>query len=184
MSNFRLIAQGVDVSAINAELDAAPELWGQNGHRVENQDSPHRGVPDIWLRWRPAAELVGSESYSEPHFSTFWPAWHALPSLHPIVRNLSHAVNATMLGGILITRIMPGESVKSHVDAGWHASFYNFKAYLCLQGNPLSLNWVEDEPFNPRGGDVFEFSNQKLHRVTNEGATPRVTAIICFKVEP
>lgn len=182
MSAFNLLASGVDVSHVNAELRANPRLWGENGHRTDDERSVHHGVPDIWLRWRAKAELTNAESYAEPHFSVFWPAWSALPSLHPIVRTLAHMVNSVQLGGILITRIEPGESVKPHHDrGGWHAGFYNFKCYLCLAGNPLSLNWVENEPFNPREGDVFEFSNQRVHRVTNEGTTPRVTAIICFR---
>lgn len=180
MSNFRLLASGVDVSGINAELDAHPEMWGQNSARTR-PGSPHEGVPDIWVRWRPQSELTSAASYGEPHFSAFWPAWGLLPSLHPIVRNLSHVVNAVQLGGILITRIEPGQSVKPHTDPGWHAKWYDFKCYLCLAGNPLSVNWVEDEAFSPAAGDVFEFSNQKVHRVTNDGPTPRVTAIICFR---
>lgn len=184
MSNFRIIARGVDVSGINAELEAHPELWEQNRYRIANPESPHHGVPDIWLRWRPAAELTVAMAHTEPHFSAFWPAWRMLPSLHPIVRNLSHVVNSTQLGGILITRIEPGASVKPHIDAGWHARFYDFKAYLCLCGNPGSVNWVEGEAFAPAAGDVFEFSNRKLHWVTNDGDTPRMTAIICFRTEP
>jgi hypothetical protein len=181
MKHFTLLASGVDVSGVNAELEANPELWGANKYRVSGPDSPHHGVPDIWLRWRPASELTSAAAYREPHFSTFWPAWSLLPSLHPIVRNLSHVVDAVQLGGILITRINPGESVKPHIDGGWHAQHYDFKAYVCLRGNPFSINWVEDEPFSPREGDCFEFSNKKLHWVTNDGPTPRMTAIICFR---
>jgi hypothetical protein len=182
VSNFRLLASGVEVSGVLAELDAHPELWGQNGNRTDDPASVHHRVPDIWLRWRRRSELTTPESYREPHFSAFWPAWSALPSLHPIVRNLGHMVDSIALGGILITRIEPGQSVKPHHDrGGWHSEWYDFKCYLCLRGNPLSLNWVEDEPFNPRAGDVFEFSNQKVHRVTNDGPTPRVTAIICYR---
>lgn len=184
MKHFSLIAQGVDVSGVNAELNAQPELWNARTYRTERPDSPHNGIDDIWVRWRAEAECTSHERINEMHYPVFWPAWYALPSLHPIVRNLSHAVNATALGGILITKIRPGEMVKPHIDKGsWHAETFNVKCYLCLAGNPLSLNWVEDEPFNPREGDVFSFSNQKLHHVTNEGSSDRVTCIICFRVE-
>ncbi|MDB5243737.1 MAG: aspartyl beta-hydroxylase, partial [Spirosoma sp.] len=119
----------------------------------------------------------------EMHYPVFWPAWYSLPSLHPIVRNLAPAIGATALGGILITRIPPGGEVKPHIDGGWHATFFNFKAYICLRGNPLCLNWCEDEPFNARAGDVFEFSNLKTHSVVNAGKTDRITAIVCFRTE-
>jgi hypothetical protein len=83
MSRFRLIASGVDVSGVNAELEAHPELWDANTDRTADPSSPHHGIPDIWIRW------------CDPKFQyyvtgfTDWPAWHALPSLHSIVRNLS-----------------------------------------------------------------------------------------------
>ncbi len=182
-SHFRTLAQGVDIRKVNAELDAHPELWGQNGYRTVAEDSPHHGVPDIWLRWRAAGELTTPLAFAEPHFSAFWPAWHMLPSLHPIIYNLAAVVRATMIGGILITKIEPGKSVAPHTDNGWHAKFYDTKLYLVLKANPLCLNWVEDEPLNPREGDVFEFSNQKVHSVENAGRTDRVTVIACFKTE-
>jgi len=181
MSNFRLLASGVDVSGITAELAAHPELWGSNGYRVMHPESPHYGIADIWLRWRHWASLLSVASYQEPHFPVFWPAWRALPSLWPMVRTLSHAVDSVALGGILITRINPGESVKEHVDTGWHALYYDTKVYVCLRGNPFSINYVEDEAFAPREGDIFSFSNQQRHRVTNDGPTERITAIICYR---
>jgi hypothetical protein len=52
-----------------------------------------------------------------------------------------------------------------------------------LRANPLCLNWVEDEPLNPREGDVFEFSNQKVHAVENGGRTDRITCIICCRTK-
>jgi hypothetical protein len=180
-SRFRLIAQGVSVDGVNAELDAHAEWWSENAYRTASTDSPHHGVPDIWLRFRRKEELISPTSFREPHLPVFWPAWRMLPSLHPIVRNLSHVVDSVALGGILLTRIEPGESVAEHVDTGWHALYYDTKVYICLAGNPFSINWVEDEAFSPREGDCFSFSNQKRHRVTNDGPTTRVTAIICFR---
>ena len=178
-----MIASGVDVRRVNAELDAHPDLWGQNGYRTADGGSPHHDVPDIWLRWRAADELINIQAYREPHFSAFWPAWNALPSLHPIIYNLAAVVRATMIGGILITKIAPRKSVAPHTDDGWHAKFYNTKVYLVLRSNPLCLNWVEDEPLNPREGDVFEFSNQKVHSVENQGHSDRVTVIVCLRTE-
>jgi hypothetical protein len=175
--NFQLIAAGVDVAGVNAELDAHPELWSENAYRTGNPDSVHHGVPDIWLRWRPLAELVSPRSFREEHFSTFWPAWRALPSLHPIVRNLSHVVDSVQLGGILITRIPAGGEVRPHIDDGWHARFYDTKLYLVLRGNPLCLNYCGDDVENMRAGDVWEFPNSVMHSVKNGGATDR----ICFR---
>ncbi len=180
-SPFRLIAAGVDVTALNAELDAAPELWGQNGFRTAAPDSVHHGVPDIWLRWRPEAELTTPETFNEEHWPVFWPAWHHLPSLHPIVRNLGPIVGATALGGIIITRVPAGGEVKPHVDVGWHAKHYDTKLYLTLRANALCLNHCDGHAEHFREGDVWEFPNSLEHSVVNCGDTDRITAIICFR---
>ena len=181
MGLFRLLAAGVDVSGVVHELDANPALWDANGYRTEDAASPHHGVPDIWLRWRRKSELVSPDSYGEPHFSAFWPGWGLLPSLHPIVRNLSHAVDAVQLGGILITRVPPAGEVKPHIDRGWHASHYDTKLYLVLKANPLCLNYCGGEVEHFRAGDVWEFPNSVEHSVLNRGPTERVTVIICFR---
>jgi len=178
VSHFRLIAAGCDVSGIVAELDAHPELWDQNTSRTESPMSVHHGVRDIWLRWRDPAY---SGSFDEPHISAFWPAWHALPSLHPIVRNLSHVVNGVHLGGILITRIPAGEQVRPHTDDGWHARHFDTKLYLVLRANALCLNYCGDEVEHYRVGDVFEFPNSVKHSVVNRGSTDRISVIICFR---
>ncbi|MGD0107060.1 MAG: aspartyl/asparaginyl beta-hydroxylase domain-containing protein [Rhodopila sp.] len=180
-SRFRLIAQGVEVAGVNAELDAHPELWSENAYRTGDPNSVHHGVPDIWLRWRDKAELVSPESYREPHHPVFWPAWRLLPSLHPIVRNLSHVVDSVALGGVLITKIPSGGEVKPHIDTGWHAGFYDTKLYLVLRGNPLCLNYCGDDVESFRAGDVWEFPNSVSHSVKNGGPTDRITVIICFR---
>ena len=181
MPHFRLIAQGVDVSSVNAELDAHPELWNQDSYRTQDPTSPHRGINDIWLRWRHPDELTDAESHREPHFAVDWPAWHKLPSLHPIVRNLSHVVDARYRGGILLTETPPGGQVKPHIDSGWHAEFFNTKLYLVLQSDPRCLHYCADEVENFRAGDVWQYPNNVLHSVVNEGAVAHRNVIICFR---
>lgn len=182
MSNpFRLIAQGVDVSGINAELDTHPELWDQNRYRTQAEDSPHHGASDIWCRWRHWDDLTTPEDHREPHWAVNWPAWGILPSLHPIVRNLSHVVDATTRGAILITRTSPDAQIKPHVDIGWSAQHFDTKLYLVLRSNPLCLNMCDGHVENFRAGDVWSYPNSVLHSVRNEGATDHVNAIICFR---
>lgn len=180
MQHFQLLATGVDVAPINAELAAHPELWNQHPGRT-GPGSPHHGVDDIWLRWRRPEELTSPEAYRTEHIPVFWPAWDAVPSLHPLVRHVSHMVNSVMLGGILITRIPPGGAVKPHVDKGWHPEYFDMKIYLCLESNPFCVNYTAGEAFAPRAGDLFEFSNRKTHEVRNEGTTNRSSIIMCFR---
>jgi len=179
LSRFRLIGQGVDVSAINDQLDAQPDLWGQNPARTNDPNSPHHGIPDIWARWRAPDEPADDA----PHFACFWPAWRALPALHSVVHNLSRVVGSVHLGGILVTSTPGGGQVRPHVDSGWHARFYNCKLYLVLRSNPLCLNWCDGEAENFRGGDVWTYPNDVLHSVENQGTTPHTNVIICCRIE-
>jgi hypothetical protein len=122
MRYFRQIARDLDVAPIIGQLDAQPELWDTIGHRTKPVDSPHAGASDIWLRFRDPAELKHPWDYSGPHVPVFYPAWHALPALHPLVFGLMAHLRAVQLGGILITRIPAGGVIKPHHDRGsWHA---------------------------------------------------------------
>lgn len=181
VSKFRLIAQGVDVSRVNAELDAQPELWNARRYRTEAEDSPHRGINDIWVRWRAAEELTSEASHVEPHFSVDWPAWGALPALHPIVRNLSHVVDARVRGGILITETPPGCQVQPHIDRGWHPEFYDTKLYLVLQSDPRCLHYCGGDIENFRAGDVWQYPNNVEHSVVNRGDAAHRNVIICLR---
>lgn len=177
MNRFRLIAQGVDVSALNTELDANQHLWNVNRDRTDGVASPHRGIRDIWVRWRSPNEPTDDA----PHIAIDWPAWAALTSLHPIVRNLSHVVDARVRGGILITETPPGGAVQPHIDEGWHAKFYDTKLYLTLQSDPRCLIHCDGEYQNFREGDVWTYPNNVIHGVENDGIVAHRNIIICFR---
>ena len=177
---FRMIAHNVDVSGVVAELQAQPELWNENRYRTHNPTSPHHGIDDIWVRWR-GEDDPGSPN--EPHFAADLAPWHALPSLHPIVRGLSHMVDARFRGGILITQTPPGGEVKTHVDRGWHAGFYTTKLYLTLWSNPQCVIHCDGQEQSFRAGEVWSYPNNVPHGVRNAGVTPHANVIICFRSE-
>jgi hypothetical protein len=151
--------------------------------------SPHEGVSDIWLRYRPKAELTDALRYREPFIPRFYPEWHALPELRPIVFTLMAAFESVQLGGILITRIPPGGQVKPHNDRGsWHSEFFNSKIYVPLRANTLCTNWCQEEDGQYRGdtmaaGECWTFNNQVDHGVVNNGPEERITLIVCLRTE-
>lgn len=146
---------------------------------------PFAGTQDIWVRWRAEHELTGPAKYLEPHFAVWYPAWRKLPALQPIVYDLMAKTRATHLGGILLTRIPPGGEVKPHDDrGGWHAEFYTTKIYVVIENNLRCANYCGDEALTMLPGEAWEFDNLVTHSVVNEGATDRISAIICMKTEP
>jgi hypothetical protein len=190
LQNFRQIAAGIDIAPALAELDAQPELWNSHPER-RGSGSPHEGVDDIWLRYRPKAELTEPARYLEPFIPAFYPEWYALPSLRPVVMALMAAMDAVQLGGLLMTRIPAGGQVKPHHDRGsWHAEFFNCKVYVPLRANLRCVNYSGVVLNNTlervvmRQGEAWTFDNQVFHSVENKGDTERITLIICLRCEP
>ena len=180
MSHFRKIAE-VNVSAAIAELDARPDLWNDHAMRRVSR-SPHRETDDIWVRYRHPSELRRPEDYLGSHESVPYPAWHALPALHPIVDDIERRVGSVRRGGILITRIPPGGTVYPHHDRGsWHAEYYDMKVWLPLRGNDRCVNRVLGEASVWKPGEAWHHDNLVEHSVENRGDTERVCLIMCFR---
>jgi len=175
MRNFLYIGQA-DVLPLVAQIQRQPELW--NMHRERKGMEPHSGMDDIWIR-----HAESMEEFRKPHFAKWYPAYHKLPAVRSHIFSLMARMEATHLGGVLITRIPPGQQIKPHVDGGWHPEFYNCKCYVVLESNPKCVFRVEDERVVMRPGEVWRIDNTKEHDVLNEGETERMTLIICMRSE-
>lgn len=177
------MVEGVDVRPLLLSLKQQPELWDQNQLRRTLDGTPHGDMRDIWIRWRADAYDAGKKGeFLGPHFPIWYPAFYTLP-LRNIIFAMMADVQATHLGGILITRIAPGESIKPHADKGWHPEFYNTKLYLPLATNDKCVFRVEDERVVMKVGEVWWLDNTVEHEVTNDGDTERITLIVCTRRE-
>lgn len=183
MSHFTKIADGIDVAPVLAELDAQPGLWNTYPYRRMGT-SPHRETDDMWIRYRDPDAPASADDFLRPHRSVFYPAWYALPSLHPIAYAMQERVGSDDMGGILMTRIPPGGQVYPHHDRGsWHAEHYNTKLWIPLRANPGCINYVEGEPSVWRPGEAWTHDNLLVHSVENHGDTERICLILCFRTD-
>lgn len=171
------------------ELDKAPELWNQHTIRRDSVESPHTGMSDIWIRYNDVAPFEASGDYStfnDPHVPIWYPAAQCLPSAKEISMDLMKKVNGEMLGGILITKIPPGQGIDPHADFGWHVEYYD-KFYVCLQNDPGARFYCEHEgvteALEPKVGEVWLFDNRKRHWVENKSQRDRITLIVCIRTE-
>src|SRR5580765_7613828 len=145
MRYFLKIASGVEVLPLALDLYRQPELWNANRERTGGKGS-FEGTDDIWVRFRAYDELTTPEAFNEPFIPAFYPSWHALPHLRPIVFGLMSRCEAVQLGGVLITRVPAGGQVAPHDDKGrWHSEFFQTKAYLPLASNPHCYNTCGNE---------------------------------------
>lgn len=170
-----------DVSYLQAELEANPQLWNQ--FTLRTRAYQHRQVDDIWVRYN-AWENFDEEApaaFNEPHDSVWYPAASFLPSLKPMIYDLMRFVEGERLGGVLITRIPPGGEVRPHVDAGWHAGYYD-KFAIQVKGHPKQAFCFEGEAHITVPGDIYSFDNSHTHWVTNDSLEERITLIVCIRL--
>jgi hypothetical protein len=183
MRNFLRIAAGIEVLPLMLDLYRQSELWDAHRARTDGPGS-FVGTSDIWVRFRDPAELTRPESYAEPHVPVWYPAWHALPHLRPIVFGLMARCEAVQLGGVLITRVPPGQQVAPHDDRGrWHPTFFTTKAYVPLATNPQCYSTCGDERVVMECGSAWLFNNLLTHSTVNDGDTDRITLIVSMRVE-
>ncbi len=182
MNRFIQIAANVDPLAVRLELERHPELWDQDPTRRTYPGTPHGAMTDITVRYMPPEQLTDLEARKREHRNVFWPAWHALPSLRPVVFGLMARVQAVELGSILLTRLPPHSVILPHSDAGsWAPEHFNCKAHWTVAGESLSS--CEDELCEMVEGEVWTFNNLLLHAVRNVGSIPRVAVIVSMRCE-
>lgn len=166
-----------DVGPMQAALAAHPELWDQNTQRTAAEDSPHYGLSDIWARFADPATMREDGS----HDSVWYEPARLLP-VREIVFPLMAAVRGTRLGGVLITRIKPGQVCKPHTDPGWHARYYQ-KFAVQIEAAPEQAFHFHGHSLVTEPGDVFWFDNSHEHWVTNDSQRDRITMIVCIRTE-
>ena len=184
MRHFQQIAAGVDVLPLLLAMHRQPELWNTHTARTAGGQGPHGAVDDIWVRFRDPAALTTQEAFAEPFQPVMYPAWFALPQLRPIVFPLMARLEAVQLGGILITRVPPGEQVLPHDDRGrWHPEYFTTKIYLPLMSNDRCVNTCAGESVVMRVGEAWTFDNLKVHATINDGVEDRISLIVSLRCE-
>jgi hypothetical protein len=183
MRYFQQIAAGVETLPLTIDLYRQPELWDAHTARTGGAGS-FEGTSDIWVRFRDPAELVSRAAFAEEFRCQWYPAWHALPHLRPIVFGLMARVEAVELGGVLITRVPAGRQVAPHDDRGrWHPEFFRTKAYLPLATNSQCYSTCANERVTMAVGEAWLFDNLEVHSTVNEGDTDRITLIVSMRCE-
>lgn len=174
---IKQIGAGLPVAPILWALQQHPKLWNRNTSRTEDPSSPHHGLDDIWARYG-APERAKD---GEPHDAFWYPCAEVL-GVKSMCLDLMRHVEGVELGGVLITRIPPGKSVKPHTDPGWHARRYE-KYGVQITSAPGQEFCFDGEALETKPGDVFWFDNAHTHWVTNPTPYERITMIVCIRVE-
>lgn len=188
MKHFLKISENVNIKPLLWQLAARPDLWDMHRRRKDAPGTPHSKMSDIWVRYNDVELFTKSGDFSrfnDQHFPIWYPAYKALPALKPLIFNLMGLTEGEHLGGVLITRIPPGEGIAQHVDRGWHVEFYD-KFYLSVRSSPgakFICHEGEAEALEPKPGECWRFDNRLPHSVVNESSEDRITLIVCIKTD-
>jgi hypothetical protein len=178
------VGRGLDVSQAVAEIESQPDVWNRHDLRTNRYGTPHKSIPDIWVRYNDWANFDGdAAAFNGPHESAWYPVIEQLPAVRKIVFDVMHCVQGETLGGVLITKVPPGESVLPHIDGGWHAQHYE-KFAVQLKGHPQQAFHFEGISLSALPGDIYTFDNSFTHWVTNDSDEDRITLIICIRRSP
>jgi quercetin dioxygenase-like cupin family protein len=179
----------LDISSLRNQLDEHPELWDEYDMRTRlYENSPHREVSDIWLRYRDWAEFDPNDpmSFADEHRSIFYPAYFELWEVADVIAKVMWKFKpGAKLGGCLITKIPPGKQVYPHSDSGsWHSEYYNRKVLVLLQSAPGQSFNFRDEKYEGKTGEVFIFDNNPVHSVVNNSEVDRISLILAVRDIP
>jgi hypothetical protein len=180
---FQLLATGIEIAPLVAQLDAHPELWDQHSLRRTGEGTPHARMSDIWVRYndiRPYQARGDLSGFNDAHVPIWYPAWYVLSALRPLVLSMAAHFQAEMIGGVLITRVPGGQSIAPHTDRGWHVDYYD-KLYLSLRAPEHCYFSTKTQETSPRPGELWLFDNRVEHWVDNQSEEDRITLIVCLR---
>lgn len=192
--NFLRIAEGLDTSGLRLALAAQPELWNQFPIRTAPEQSAHRAVDDILLRYSPWTE---GQDYLDKVCASVevvtFPAWHKLPLAAGFVYGMLQRVGGLHLGRVMISRLRPGGSIPPHSDRIAEAearfpdrippSAYYQRYHVVLASAPGTEFFCGDELVWMAPGEAWWFNNQLEHAVFNGSAEDRLHLIMDIRSE-
>lgn len=180
MTPIRSLGVGFDVRELVAQIHSHPSVWNRHTTRLYGA---HSKVSDIWVRYNAWENFTDRETFNGPHESVWYPVIDDIPAVVPLVLDVMRTVQGELLGGVLITKIPPGEQVAPHRDGGWHATYYE-KFAVQLQSAPGQAFCFENERLSADVGDLYTFDNSQTHWVENPSDEDRMTLIICIRRSP
>lgn len=181
MKPIYLLPKTFDVTKAVEEIDANPSIWNRHTLRTDNYSPVHREVSDCWVRYNAWDNFHGDAvAFNNEHESSWYPVADELPSLVEIVYEVLKFVKGGTLGGVLMTRIPPGGSVKPHIDTGWHAGHYT-KFCVQIKGNKDQAFVFDDARLSAEPGELYTFRNDVTHSVENNSDSDRISLIICVR---
>ena len=177
MRHFQKIADIDPVPLLHAVM-RQPELWNQNRTRTYHEQSAHRAIDDILLRYN---EFEEGQDFVDRVCANIrcvnMPAFGILSQAQPIVFGLMARVSGEHLGRVFISRIKPGSSIPPHSDRIPPAeeafpdrivpAVYYKRYQIALKASPGIVFQAGAESVFMAPGEIWWFDNCVEHTVIN-----------------
>ena len=178
-SRFLRIAEGLDVTPLLAELDAAPEMWLADTSR-QRKVRCQRDTQNIFLRAARKPLPPGAKNANDVHETRTMRSAARFPEAVAFCREIA-SLHDGELGRATLVALQPHGWVRPHRDAG---DYYRIRDrfHLVLRspgGSPLTCG---DDAVVMREGELWTFDNKVRHEARNPTEEPRVHLI--FDVLP
>lgn len=135
--------------------------------RTLAEGSPHRESDDIILR-------SGGEVCLD-HIEM-----QILPMAKQLALGLMQTLGGVQLGGIIVSRLLPGAKLRPNVD---HDAFFS-RYHIVLQGLSGSLFTCGDETVCMASGEVWWIDRTAEHCAKNNSQDDTVHLLVDLRVEP
>jgi hypothetical protein len=179
MKHFKKLAEGVDTTAILAEIDAWPEAWLKDTSR-QNKVKCQRETQTIFLRSGVKPWPEGVTTGNDVHPSRMTRMAASFPKTLEWVENLAAEQGARM-ARVTLVKLQPKGRVYPHID---HDEYYRIRDryHLVLRSKDGSPLTTEGETAVMREGELWVFDNKRDHWAENTSDEPRIHMI--FDLEP
>lgn len=182
--HLRLLGYRFDVSGLQRELAAHPEVWNEIPLRTRQyKNSPHREIDDIWVRYNPLRNFKGDwKDFNGDHPAEWYPVSNKLTWAVTLAQDLAELLDRQSIGAVLITRVPPGKQVYPHIDGGWQAENHDKYIIQVKSARGQSFNF-EGESLDVATGGCYWFDNSAPHWVLNPTSEDRISLIVCLRRE-
>ena len=187
MKNIRIIKTGIDVSAIQAQLDAHPQDWGNVGRmKGTGKQDPHTKIVTsevlqlVMGGVSSPNEFVGDTEISMPTDAT---------SRHTEIQRFLGEHFTSQVGRCAFLKTPIGQITGKHIDQG---TYYLTKDryHLSITGTYRYTVWdngeddTTKEVLEVEPGTLFWFNNKKNHMAENTSKIERIAFIFDVPQSP
>lgn len=182
MRNFFRLAQGVNMTPLNVQIQRQPELWKADTYLRDYPQGPFEDVETIFLRFPPASVTELERSTRDQHECVWMDGLLHLPAARGLIFGLMTTVEGERLGRVMINKIRPGGRIFPHADTPMHAEYWDRFHYVVTSSPGVDFR-CGDEHVAMATGECWWFQNANEHEVINNSASERIHLIIDIRTQ-